>query len=409
MSRPTGRLYWGQSVTSPGVGARARFMSRLVRPSTLPLWFGFVVAVCFIAAETLLLYPLKRVAPVGGLAVVYLVGIVAIAIVWGWWLAALTSVASALTFDFFHTPPLYSVSLFTLHRADDWVAMVAFLTMALVASALTDLARWRAAEADQRRREAEASRDQLSVLATQQAALRRVATLVARGASPPEVFAAVAEEMARCLQVGSAEVFQYQTEAAQIVVVASYAGPEVEGLRIGERLPLEGDKVASTVFRSGHTARIDSFESATGARVGAPIVVDERIWGLAVVGSSHTEPLSADTEERIAEFADLVATAIAAATTRAELIASRARIVAAADNARRRLERDLHDGAQQRLVGLGLKARAAQAHALPEQTLLTQELSERCGGIGQRVQGAARNLARDSSGHPLHRRIGPSP
>ena len=174
----------GQSVTSPGVGARARFMSRLVRPSTLPLWFGFVVAVCFIAAETLLLYPLKRVAPVGGLAVVYLVGIVAIAIVWGWWLAALTSVASALTFDFFHTPPLYSVSLFTLHRADDWVAMVAFLTMALVASALTDLARWRAAEADQRRREAEASRDQLSVLATQQAALRRVATLVARGGKP---------------------------------------------------------------------------------------------------------------------------------------------------------------------------------------------------------------------------------
>lgn len=155
----------------------------------------------------------------------------------------------------------------------------------------------------------------------------------------------------------------------------------MEGLRIGERLPLDGDKVASTVFRSGHTARIDSFESATGARVGAPIVVDERIWGLAVVGSSHTEPLSADTEERIAEFADLVATAIAAATTRAELIASRARIVAAADNARRRLERDLHDGAQQRLVGLGMKARAAQAHALPEQTLLTQELSEVVAGL----------------------------
>jgi GAF domain-containing protein len=81
------------------------------------------------------------------------------------------------------------------------------------------------------------------------------------------------------------------------------------------------------------------------SRVGAPIVVDEQLWGVALVGTSGPEPLPSDSETRIAEFADLLATAIAASTARVELIASRARIVAAADDARRRIERDLHDGA----------------------------------------------------------------
>ena len=93
--------------------------------------------------------------------------------------------------------------------------------------------------------------------------------------------------------------------------------------------------------------------------VGAPIVVDDRVWGMAIVASARDEALPPDTEQRIAEFADLAATSIAACTTRAELIASRARIVAAGDEARRRLERDLHDGARQRLVSLHLKLRAA--------------------------------------------------
>ena len=105
-------------------------------------------------------------------------------------------------------------------------------------------------------------------------------------------------------------------------------------------------------------ARMDTYEDAQGplgarmcalgggSRVGAPIVVDERVWGMATVGTSRPGAPPADTEQRIAEFADLIATAIAAATARADLIASRARIVAAADDARRRIERDLHDGAQ---------------------------------------------------------------
>ena len=109
-------------------------------------------------------------------------------------------------------------------------------------------------------------------------------------------------------------------------------------------------------------------------------MVDERVWGMAVVGTSQPDPLPADTEGRTAEFAELVATAIAAATTRAELIASRARIVAAADDARRRLERDIHDGAQQRLVALGLKLRLAEESVPPEQDELKTMLSEAVSG-----------------------------
>jgi PAS domain S-box-containing protein len=235
--------------------------------------------------------------------------------------------------------------------------------------------------------------DNLSVLARQQAALRRVATLVARGVSQSEVFSAVAEEMADCLNVGSAEVLRYEDDGAAIVVVASYGTPGVPHLAVGERLSTEGNNVAAIVLCTRQAARMDDWEGAAGSiadrvrelglrsRVGAPIVVDERVWGIAVVGTTAPEPLPPDTEGRIAEFAELVATAIAAATTRAELIASRARIVAAADHARRRLERDIHDGAQQRIVSLGLKLRLAEESVPPESDGLKHELSEAVSGL----------------------------
>ena len=235
--------------------------------------------------------------------------------------------------------------------------------------------------------------ESLSVLARQQAALRRVATLVARGVSQSEVFSAVAEEMAGCLNVGNAEVLRFEDDGAAIVVVASYAEPGVPHLSLGERLSTEGDNVAATVSRTRQSARMDSWEDAAGpiaqrvrelgvrSRIGAPIVVDERLWGIAVVATTEPEPLPPDTEGRIVEFAELVATAIAAATTRAELIASRARIVAAADDARRRLERDIHDGAQQRLVSLGLKLRLAEESVPPERDDLKSMLSEAVSGL----------------------------
>jgi len=146
---------------------------------------------------------------------------------------------------------------------------------------------------------------------------------------------------------------------------------------VGERFSVEGETVASMVWRTGRAARTDSPENASGpaaarirelglrSGVGAPIVVDGQLWGAAVVGSARSEPLPPDTEARVGDFADLVATAIANAAARVELTASRARIVAAADDARRRFERDLHDGAQQHLVALGLVLRTAEASLPP--------------------------------------------
>jgi PAS domain S-box-containing protein len=242
------------------------------------------------------------------------------------------------------------------------------------------------------RADLQASRDELGVLADQQTALRRVATLVARGVTPSEVLCAVADEMARCLHVRHATVSQYDADDA-FIPLAIYHGDGLQQVPEGLRLALDGDNVATAVFRTGRAARMDSHDSAAGTHaarirelgirsaVGVPIIVDRRLWGAAIVGSSSADPLPPDTEARIGDFADLVATAIANAATRAELIASRARIVAAADDARRRLERDLHDGAQQRLVSLGLQTRLAESSVPPQLDSLKSQLSRVVSGL----------------------------
>jgi signal transduction histidine kinase len=162
---------------------------------------------------------------------------------------------------------------------------------------------------------------------------------------------------------------------------------------VGERHTLEGDNIAAMVLHTGLPARLDSHNHAVGSAaarvrelglrsgVGAPIVVEDHLWGVIVAGASRREPLPADTEARLAEFADLVATAIANTEAHAQLTASRTRIVTATDQARRRLERDLHDGAQQRLVSLGLTLRTAQAAVPSELTALHQQLSDVVQGL----------------------------
>lgn len=237
------------------------------------------------------------------------------------------------------------------------------------------------------RNELQTSRDSLCALAARQDALRRLATLVARGAGPEECFAAVATEMALCLEVEKAEVFRCEDDGGAIAV-SCQASPGTPHISIGERITPEDHGVAAALLRTGFAATMDGHEDtagSVGARLrelglgsvaGAPIVVDGRLWGLAVVGSTGTKRLPPDTKKRIAEFADLAATAIAACTTRADLIASRARIVAASDEARRRLERDLHDGAQQRLVSLRLKLRSAVTNVPDELEGLKKGLAE---------------------------------
>jgi signal transduction histidine kinase/uncharacterized protein YoaH (UPF0181 family) len=209
--------------------------------------------------------------------------------------------------------------------------------------------------------------DALAELAEEQAALRRVATLVAEGAAPNEVFAAVRDEAARMLGVPLTVLLRYDDAEATVLAtsVDEALGP------VGTRWPLEGKGVSVLVHQTGKAARIDAKESGAmsqashvaGIRstVGVPIEVDGRLWGLMAAGSRELEPLPSNAEARLAKFTQLLATAIANAEHRAELDASRARILATADATRRKIERDLHDGAQQQLVSLALELRAAQA------------------------------------------------
>jgi signal transduction histidine kinase len=196
-------------------------------------------------------------------------------------------------------------------------------------------------------------------LAEEQAALRRVATLVAHESSPSEVSAAVAKEVAGLLGVENMRMARYEADAT-VTVVAEWGELDAP-FPVGTRLPLGGKNIASQVLRTERPVRIETTE-ATGAvgdyvrsmgnrtAVGVPIVVDGRLWGVMVATSPEGGTLRADTESRLENFTELVATAISNTEARTELTASRARIVAAIDEERRRVVRDLHDGAQQRLV-----------------------------------------------------------
>jgi signal transduction histidine kinase len=234
----------------------------------------------------------------------------------------------------------------------------------------------------------EASHDELRALAEEQAALRRVATLVATGVPPEDVFAAVAEEVGRLVSIDSTSILRYEGDGTATMIAR---WPETDSglIQIGTRVTLEGlegESLTELVRRTGRPARIDSYANATnptaararesGARcsAGAPIVVDGRLWGVMAAASTRPDPLPVATESRIAAFTELLGTAIANAHSRAELTASRARIVTASDETRRRLERDLHDGVQQRLVSLGLELRAAE-EALPHGDALRDRLA----------------------------------
>jgi signal transduction histidine kinase len=220
------------------------------------------------------------------------------------------------------------------------------------------------------------SRAELARLAEEQAALRRVATLVARGTPPQEVFAAVIEEVAQLFPAEFSAMGRYESDGTLTIVATSSQAHD--SIPVGGRWTLEGNNVSTIVAKTGRPARVDGYADASGrigvtvreegigSGVGAPVIVEGHLWGVMATYSPLERPLPTDTEARLANFTELVATAIANAQSRAELTASRARIVAAADETRRRIERDLHDGIQQRLVSLGLVLRAVQAGVPPQ-------------------------------------------
>ncbi len=273
----------------------------------------------------------------------------------------------------------------------------------------TDLVATAVANA-QNRGTLEASRDELARLVEEQAALRRLATLVARGTDPGEIFLAVAEEIRRLLDADTAGIGRFEPDGTA-VVVSGAVGELPDSPPAGTRMELRGYVAPAVVWRTGRSAQVDEDawssvsdpvadrlrELGIRSEVASPIMVEGRLWGV-VSALSRRGPFPTHTADRLADFTELVATAVGNAESRAELTASRARIVAAADQTRRRIERDLHDGTQQRLVSLGLELRLAQSMVPADLSGLEAEI----GKVADELTGAVEDLREIARGiHPV--------
>jgi signal transduction histidine kinase len=253
------------------------------------------------------------------------------------------------------------------------------------------------------------SREALRLLAEEQAALRRVATLVAQGVPASKVFMAVTDEVAELFGEGLATIGRFDVDQPTITIVG--IGTNVDWIEIGTRVALTDETPTGRVYATDRPARVDRADWSTAespqgriahqmaivSAVASPIIVEGRPWG-AMSAMATTRPLPPDTETRLERFSELVAAAIANTESRTELAASRRRIVAASDDARRRIERNLHDGTQQRLVSLGLAVKAAQADVPLDLRNVRSELSK----IAKELADAAAELQEISRGiHPV--------
>jgi signal transduction histidine kinase len=292
-------------VTSWPHGRRGRF------------WLDIVLAVAVGAAAFVLAAVVSTAArshvPAVLLGSLLLLAVLAVARSAGILYALPVGVVTIEAFDWYFLPPLRALNAATI------LVLGLFLAMAVIVGAAATQASRRAASSEQAR----------GVLADEQAALRRVATLVGRQPTPTQVFAAVTEEAAKLLHLDSAHLLAYQDDGT--VMVAGGCNLRGPPAPIGARVPLDGDNVSTRIFRTQRAARIDDYTRIEGlgadyvrsvgvyAAVGAPIVVRGRLWGVMLVGSSRPEPLPADTETRIGAFTELVATAIANTEARQEL------------------------------------------------------------------------------------------
>jgi GAF domain-containing protein len=219
------------------------------------------------------------------------------------------------------------------------------------------------------------SRAEIADLVEEKEALRRIATLVASRTSPTSVFSAVVEQVGGLFPIDTAALSRYESDETLTFVAIWGKGNDL--LPAGSRWKMGGRDIGTLVYTTGRPARIEDYDRPSGqlseaagqrgyrSSVGAPIIVEGRLWGMMGVSSCEETPIPRDTESRLESFANLVAMAISNAESREELKASRARIVAAADSTRRRIERDLHDGTQQQLISLMLELRSARASLPP--------------------------------------------
>ncbi|MDX6698610.1 MAG: hypothetical protein QOE65_2007 [Solirubrobacteraceae bacterium] len=268
------------------------------------------------------------------------------------------------------------------HRVLDWTAtpVVADRVMYGMARDVTE------------RREAET---ELERLVGEQAALRRVATLIATGAPAAKVFSTVAQELERLFDAQATTIARLEPDG--MVTIVGSSGDTVDEMIVGRRLKLEPGMVLAKVIQTGRAARVDDYEPGSdflrhltqplGIRcaVAVPIVVEGSLWG-ALGAATQREQFPPDAEQHMAEFTQLLETTISSIQAREDLAASRARIVAAADETRRRIERDLHDGTQQRLVSLALELRTAQATVPERLSELDEQLSAMSDGLAEAVE-----------------------
>jgi signal transduction histidine kinase len=242
-------------------------------------------------------------------------------------------------------------------------------------------------------------------IADEQAALRRVAVLVASSAEPADIFPVVALEVGNLLGADVTSMLRFEPDAT-VTILARVGTVDQPALPVGSRRPVGLSPTTEAVFRTGQPVRFDDLDGAVGeiaeiirreglrASVASPIHAGGRLWG-AIIASSRRGPFQPGAEQRMADFTELAATAIANAESRAELIASRARIVAAFDRARRGIERDLHDGVQQRLVSLALTLRGAQKRvpdALPELGAALSQAAEELAEVLAELQELSRGI-----------------
>jgi signal transduction histidine kinase len=329
---------------------------------------GILVGCALIVIVSAVVWPLDPHAPVGSLGVLYLLAVLPIAILWGVVPAVAVAILGVATYAFVFVPPRWS---FAVNQSDVWLALVVVLVVAVVVGELAARQRRERVEVEQLREE--------------QAGLGRVATLVAQGAPPTAVFDAVTREVGLLCDAELARTERYETDGTVSAVAAWTASRR--RLAVGTRFAMEGASIAALVRDTHRPARIDTFADTSGpiadearavgirSSIGCPILVGGRVWGVVAASRTIDEPFPPGMEAKVSEFTELAAIAIANAENEAELRASRARLVTTADDARRRIERDLHDGVQQRLVSLALDMRRVQQAIPPEFGTVSRDIA----------------------------------
>jgi PAS domain S-box-containing protein len=242
-------------------------------------------------------------------------------------------------------------------------------------------------------RDLRAARDRIELIANEQAALRRVATLVARQATPDKLFEVVAREAAQLLGVRVTSIMRYDGD--RNVTLVGVCG-ETAPLAVGASWPLEEAVAAGVIWSTRGPASVDVADFggwvaaamlSNGLRfaTGVPIVVEGELWGAMTAVATDRDTLHPEVVDRLESFTELVATAVANAAARSELVGAQRRVIEAADAARARLTRDIHDGAQQQfvnaLINLQLAQRKWSSNAARARELLDISASEAEAGI----------------------------